>query len=74
MPPRSEYAPFGLDAHACIGEALARMFATVVAREISFGCRLEPTADAPAMFSGYHFWAPSPEFRVRFEGVDPVSR
>ena len=72
MPPRSEYSPFGLDAHACIGEALTRMFAIVVARELSFGCRLEPTADGPAMFSEWH-WAPSAEFRVRFEATDPAA-
>ena len=72
MPPRSEYSPFGLDAHACIGEALTRMFAIVVARELSFGCRLEPTADGPAMFSEWH-WAPSDEFRVRFKAADPVA-
>jgi cytochrome P450 len=71
-PPRSEYSPFGLDAHACIGEALTRMFAIVVARELSFGCRLEPTADGPAMFSEWH-WAPSAEFRVRFKSMDPVT-
>ncbi len=72
MPPRSEYSPFGLDAHACIGEALTRMFATVVARELSFGCRLEPTADGPAIFTEHYHWAPSPEFRVRFTRGDPV--
>ena len=72
MPPRSEYSPFGLDAHACIGEALTRMFAIVVARELSFGCRLEPTADGPAMFSEWH-WAPSAEFRVRFTAADPTA-
>ncbi len=71
MPPRSEYSPFGLDAHACIGEALTRMFAIVVARELSFGCHLEPTADGPAMFSEWH-WAPSAEFRVRFTRGDPL--
>ena len=32
MPPRSQYSPFGLDAHACLGESLTRMFAIVVAR------------------------------------------
>ena len=31
MPPRSQYSPFGLDAHACIGESLTRTFAIVVA-------------------------------------------
>ena len=72
MPPRSEYSPFGLDAHACIGEALTRTFATVVARELSFGCRLEPTADGPAIFTEHYHWAPSPEFRVRFTRGDPV--
>ena len=60
MPHRSEYSPFGLDAHACIGEALTRMFATVVARELSVGCRLEPTADGPAIFTEHYHWAPSP--------------
>ncbi len=48
------------------------MFAIVVARELSFGCRLEPTADGPAMFSEWH-WAPSAEFRVRFKATDPVT-
>jgi cytochrome P450 len=69
MPPRTEYSPFGLDAHACVGEALTRMFATVVARELSSGCRLEPIADGPAMFIEWH-WAPSSEFRVRFNAAD----
>jgi len=72
MPRRSEYSPFGLDAHACIGEALTRMFATVVARELSFGCRLEPTADGPAIFTEHYHWAPSPEFRVRFSRGGPL--
>jgi len=72
MPPRSDYSPFGLDAHACIGEALTRMFAIVVARELSFGCRLESTADGPAMFSEWH-WAPSSDFRVRFEAAAQTS-
>ena len=70
MPPRSEYSPFGLDAHACIGEALTRMFAIVVARELSFGCRLEPTADGPAMFSEWH-WAPSDRISSALQSRGP---
>ena len=73
MPLPSEYSPFGLDADACIGEVLTRMFATVVARELSFGCRLEPTADGPAVFSAHNHWAPSPDFRVCFKATEPTA-
>jgi cytochrome P450 len=72
MPPRSEYSPFGLDAHACIGEALTRMFAIVVARELSCRCRLELTGDGQAMFYEWH-WAPSSDFQVRFTAAEPTA-
>lgn len=64
-PGPDRYAPFGLDGHACVGEAMARMVGTALAVGLCRGYRLDVTADGPTMFSEYYFWAPSTAFRVR---------
>ena len=70
--PRSEYSPFGLDADACIGEALTRTFAIVVAPELSLGVAWNRRS-TDRRVSPEHHWAPSDEFRVRFKATDPAS-
>jgi cytochrome P450 len=63
-PTRDEYSPFGLDRHACIGEALARAMAEGFARELS-RYEWEVTADGPIQLSSWRHWEPSSRFRVR---------
>jgi cytochrome P450 len=62
---RSVYAPFGLDDHSCIGEAVARTAAKVFVSELAARYDVEVYADGPPVFEQHHHWAPPPEFRVR---------
>ena len=67
---KTEYAPFGVDHHRCVGEALARSaaehFTVVLARE--FNCRV--LADGPLQRSAWRHWHPSPAWRVLIESKD----
>lgn len=64
-PPADRYAPFGLDHHACVGEAVTQLVATVTASELCRGFTVAATHDGPPMLSEYYFWAPSLTFRAR---------
>lgn len=63
-PTRDQYAPFGLDRHACIGEHLARGMAEAFARELA-GCTWDVVSDGPPEMSRRRHLAPSPRFRIR---------
>ena len=61
---RDQYAPFGLDRHACVGEHLARAMAEAFA-EHAVRFDWEVTSDGPAEMNDWRHWAPSPRFRIR---------
>jgi cytochrome P450 len=63
-PTRDQYAPFGLDRHACIGEHLARGMAEAFARALA-GCTWDVVSDGPTEMSRRRHLAPSPRFRIR---------
>ena len=71
-PTRDEYAPFGLDRHACIGEPLARAMAEVFARELT-RYEWEVATDGPTQMSSWRHWEPSSRFRVRLAPRAPAS-
>jgi cytochrome P450 len=64
-PAREQYAPFGLDRHACVGESLARAMAEEFAGALA-GSEWNVTSDGPTELSDWRHWAPSARFRVRF--------
>ena len=61
---RDEYAPFGGDRHACLGEHLTRALGRIVVNELARGWELAVTSDGPPEMGALH-WRPSRRFRLR---------
>lgn len=61
---RCEYAPFGGDRHACLGDHLTRALGAAVARRLALGWEIAVAADGPSEMGRLH-WRPSRRFRVR---------
>jgi len=64
VPPPTEYAPFGMLRHACIGDHLTRAVGRAFVEELASGYDLEVTGSGPARMGRAH-WEPDRRFRVR---------
>jgi cytochrome P450 len=60
---RTEYAPFGMQKHACLGATLTSSVAATFVRELAHGFDLRVEADGEPVHDGYH-WRPSREHRI----------
>ncbi len=61
----AEYAPFGIDGHSCIGEALTRRFTSMLLVRIARGYDVVVTDDGPLEMGEFQHWTPSSDFRIR---------
>jgi hypothetical protein len=61
----AEYAPFGIDGHSCIGEALTRRFTSVLLVRIARSYDVVVTNDGPLEMGEFQHWTPSDDFRIR---------
>ena len=68
---RLEYAPFGLDHHQCVGEALVRTTARQFVLALADGYRCTGRDDGPDQVSSWRHWHPNPEWRLV---IDPIGR
>jgi cytochrome P450 len=62
---RSEYAPFGADAHGCMGFQLAQLLGSILVEELArYDCRV--VSDGPLEHGNRHrhHWRPSPRLRI----------
>jgi cytochrome P450 len=64
-PPRDAYAPFGLDAHSCVGEAFTRLLATTFVETLCARADLAALGDGAPSFNAHFHWEPSRAFQVR---------
>jgi cytochrome P450 len=60
----SEYAPFGLFRHMCVGAQLTQVIARTFVTELAQGFDCQAVADGPPEHPRFH-WEPSPRFRIR---------
>jgi cytochrome P450 len=60
----SEYAPFGLFHHMCVGAQLTQVIARTFVTELAQGFDCRAVADGPPEHPRFH-WEPSPRFRIR---------
>jgi cytochrome P450 len=74
LPPRTQYSPFGLDGHSCVGEALTRLLGSAFVSVLCAGYDLVAASDGPPVFNEHYHWAPSRSFRARLVAIDPVAR
>jgi cytochrome P450 len=63
-PPATEYAPFGMDRHACIGDHLTRTIGRTFVAALARGYDLTVAGNGRAVMGRAH-WQPGPRFRVR---------
>jgi cytochrome P450 len=66
---RLEYAPFGLDHHQCVGEALVRTTARLFVLALADGYRCAGLDDGPDQISAWRHWHPNAEWRLM---LDPI--
>ena len=59
------YAPFGIDGHSCIGEALTRRFTSTLLIRLARRYDVEVTNDGPRQMGEFQHWTPSDDFRIR---------
>ena len=59
------YAPFGIDGHSCIGEALTRRFTSMLLVRLARSYDIVVTADGPLQMGEFQHWTPSDDFRIR---------
>lgn len=62
---RAEYAPFGLDGHACLGEGLTRMSARVIAETFAAKADWDIGEGHSIVFGPWRHWAPDPRWSIR---------
>jgi cytochrome P450 len=64
---RTEYSPFGADAHGCMGSRLSLFLGRLFVQELAQGVTWRVVSDGPFDRGTRHrqHWAPSPQFRVR---------
>ena len=60
----SEYAPFGLFRHMCVGAQLTQVIARTFVAELAQGFDCQVVEDGPPEHPRFH-WEPSPRFRIR---------
>lgn len=60
----SEYAPFGLFRHMCVGAQLAQVIASTFVTELAQGFDCRAVEDGPPEHPRFH-WEPNARFRVR---------
>ncbi|MGH7554497.1 MAG: cytochrome P450, partial [Longimicrobiales bacterium] len=63
---RSDYSPFGADAHGCMGPRLTHFLARIFVEEVSIGYDWHVVSDGPVVRGNRHrhHWRPSPHLRV----------
>jgi cytochrome P450 len=62
---RSEYAPFGADAHGCMGYRLAHLLGKTLVEELArYDCRIVSDGPLERGNRHRHHWRPSANFRV----------
>lgn len=59
------YAPFGIDGHSCIGEALTRRFTSMLLVRLARGYDVEVTNVGVRQMSKHQHWSPSGDFSLR---------
>ena len=72
---RTEYAPFGLDGHGCLGEGLTRMSARVIAEAFASKAEWGIGEGHAIVFGQWRHWAPDPRWSIRLrraEGSKPA--
>ena len=68
---RLEFAPFGLDHHQCVGEALVRTTARQFVLALADGYRCAGRDDGPDQVSSWRHWHPNAAWRLV---IDPIGR
>ena len=73
---RTEYSPFGADAHGCMGARLALFLGRVFVEELSRGPEWRVVSDGPLDRGTRHrhHWTPSPQLRVVFQPEPGAAR
>jgi cytochrome P450 len=61
----SEFAPFGVSAHACLGQQLTRTVGRVFVSELAGAFECTIVQDAAPELSSWLHWHPSPALRLR---------
>ena len=61
----AEYAPFGIDGHSCIGEALTRRFTSTLLVRLARGYDVVVTDDGERQMGEFQHWAPNDDFHIR---------
>jgi len=71
---RTEFAPFGLDTHGCLGVGLVQFLGRIFVEELSHGYRVRVTRDGPLDHGSRHrhHWHPSPERRLVLDPLAPA--
>ena len=63
---RTEYSPFGADAHGCMGSQLAHLLGRILVEELARGYEWRVVSDGPLERGNRHrlHWRPSSRLRV----------
>jgi cytochrome P450 len=63
---RDEYAPLGLDGHACMGAAIVHFLGRIFVEELALGFEWDVVSDGPPERGTRHWqhWTPSSRFRI----------